>query len=129
MRNQKGYVAGYNGQAVSPQTRSSSGAMLSQHPAGRTLLHPLLDTCREQLTEAGIRPELRTVLAGSGYASEENFAVPMPVACGSSRRWPGPGQGPGPARAPRRTRHLESIRPPPAPPGACDIPAERGTAS
>src|SRR5690349_7274518 len=47
--------------------------MLSQHPAGRSLLHPLLDQCRRQLAEAGIRPKLRTVLAGSGYVSEENF--------------------------------------------------------
>jgi hypothetical protein len=47
--------------------------MLSQHLAGRTLLHPLLDTCRQQLTQAGIHPKLRTVLADSGYVSEENF--------------------------------------------------------
>jgi hypothetical protein len=40
----------------------------------RTLLHPVLDTCRQQLAQAGIRPTLRTVLAGSGYVSEENFA-------------------------------------------------------
>jgi IS5 family transposase len=49
------------------------GAMLSQHPVDRTLLHPVLDACRQQLTEAGIRPRLRTVLADAGYASEENF--------------------------------------------------------
>jgi hypothetical protein len=74
MRNQKGYVAGYNGQAVVTADQVIVGAMLSRHPVGRTLLHPLLDTCRQQLTEAGIRPELRTVLADSGYVSEENFA-------------------------------------------------------
>src|SRR6185437_9559932 len=51
-----------------------AGAMLSQHPAGRTLLHPLLDQCRGQLAEAAIRPKLRTVLADCGYVSEENFA-------------------------------------------------------
>ena len=49
------------------------GVMLSQHPVDRTLLHPLLEVCRRQLTEAGIRPRLRTVLADSGYVSEENF--------------------------------------------------------
>jgi Transposase DDE domain len=48
--------------------------MLSQHPVDRTLLHPLLDTCRQQLTEAGIKPRLRTVLADAGYVSEETFA-------------------------------------------------------
>ena len=74
MRNQKGYVAGYNGQLVVTAQQVIVGAMLSQHPVDRTLLHPLLDTCREQLAQAGIRPRLRTVLADSGYVSEENFA-------------------------------------------------------
>jgi transposase len=73
MRNQKGYVAGYNGQLVVTADQVIVGAMLSQHPVGRTLLHPLLDTCRQQLTQAGIRPKLRTVLADSGYVSEETF--------------------------------------------------------
>ena len=41
MRNQKGYVAGYNGQAVVTVQQVIVGAMLSQHPAGRTLLHPV----------------------------------------------------------------------------------------
>jgi len=74
MRNQKGYVAGYNGQLVVTTGQVIVGAMLSQHPAGRTLLHPLIDTCRQQLAEAGIEPRLRTVLADAGYVSEDNFA-------------------------------------------------------
>jgi Transposase DDE domain len=73
MRNQKGYVAGYNGQLVVTAQQVIVGAMLSQHPVDRTLLHPLLDTCRQQLAEAGIRPKLRTVLADAGYDSEESF--------------------------------------------------------
>jgi transposase len=73
MRNQKGYVAGYNGQLVVTGQQVIVGALLSQHPVDRTLLHPVLDTCRQQLTAAGIRPRLRTVLADAGYASEDNF--------------------------------------------------------
>lgn len=73
MRNQKGYVAGYNGQLVVTADQVIVGAMLSQHPVDRTLLHSLLDTCREQLAGAGIRPKMRTVPADSGYVSEENF--------------------------------------------------------
>jgi transposase len=73
MRNQKGYVAGYNGQLVVTADQVIVGAMLSWHPVDRTLLHPLLDTCRQQLTAAGIGPKLRTVLADAGYASEDNF--------------------------------------------------------
>jgi transposase len=110
MRNQKGYVAGYNGQAVVTADQVIVGAMLSQHPVDRTLLHPLLDTCREQLTQAGIRPRLRTVLADSGYASEENFAradadglrLLAPLA-----KDPGKDQGRHRGHAPRRTRHLD----------------------
>jgi Transposase DDE domain len=106
MRNQKGYVAGYNGQAVVTADQVIAGAMLSWHPAGRTLLHPLLDQCRDQLAAAGIWPKLRTVLADSGYVSEENFAradqdklrLLAPLAKDPAR--------PG-GHAPRRTRHLD----------------------
>jgi Transposase DDE domain len=74
MRNQKGYVAGYNGQLVVTAQQVIVGAVLSQHPVDRTLLHPVLDTCRQQLAEAGIGPKLCTVLADSGYVTEDNFA-------------------------------------------------------
>lgn len=73
MRGQKGYTAGYNGQLVVTQQQIIVGAMLSQHPVDRALLHPVLDICRQQLIEAGIPPALRTVLADAGYASEDNF--------------------------------------------------------
>ncbi len=38
------------------------------------MLHLLLDQCRGQLVAAGIGPKLRTVLADSGYVTEDNFA-------------------------------------------------------
>jgi transposase len=106
MRNQKGYVAGYNGQLVVTADQVIVGAMLSQHPVDRTLLHPLLDQCRDQLAAAGIRPELRTVLADAGYVSEENFAradtgklrLLAPLAKDPGRRY---------VRTPKRARHLE----------------------
>ena len=106
MRNQKGYVAGYNGQAVVTADQVIVGAMLSQHPVDRTLLHPLLDQCRDQLAAAGIGPKLRTVLADSGYASEEAFAradqdklrLLAPLAKDPAR--------PG-GRPPKRARHLD----------------------
>ena len=132
MRNQKGYVAGYNGQAVVTADQVIVGAMLSQHPVDRTLLHPLLDTCRQQLTQAGIRPKLRTVLADSGYVSEENFTradadglrllAPLAKDPGKRRtRTPAARPAPGPASGHRprqaapapspRTRRLQAPRP------------------
>ena len=94
----------------SPRSRSSSARCCPGTPVDRTLLHPLLDTCREQLTEAGIRPRLRTVLADSGYVSEDNFAradadglrLLAPLA-----KDPGKDPGRRHGRAPRRTRHLD----------------------
>jgi Transposase DDE domain len=108
MRNQKGYVAGYNGQLVVTCQQVIVGAMLSQHPVDRTLLHPLLDTCRQQLAEAGIRPKLRTVLADSGYVSEQSFAradaaglrLLAPLAKDPGRRR---------IRTPQRARHLDQF--------------------
>jgi hypothetical protein len=106
MRNQKGYVAGYNGQAVVTAQQVIVGAMLSQHPVDRTLLHPLLDQCREQLDAAGIRPQLRTVLADAGYVSEENFAR---ADTGKLRLLAPLAKDPARAggRPPKRARHLE----------------------
>jgi hypothetical protein len=108
MRNQKGYLAGYNGQLVVTCQQVIVGAMLSQHPVDRTLLHPLLDTCRQQLTEAGITPRLRTVLADAGYVSEETFArgdadglrLLAPLAKDPGRRR---------ARTPKRALHLDKL--------------------
>jgi hypothetical protein len=74
MRNQKGYLAGYHGRLVVTAQQVIVGALLSQHQVDRTLLHPPPGTCRQQLADAGIRPQLRTVLADAGYVSEENFA-------------------------------------------------------
>jgi hypothetical protein len=108
MRNQKGYVAGYNGQLVVTAQQVIAGAELSQHPVDRTLLHPLLDTCRQQLTEAGIRPELRTVLADSGYVSEDNFAR---ADTGGLRLLAPLAKDPGlrHQRTPRRARNLDRL--------------------
>jgi transposase len=120
MRNQKGYVAGYNGQLVVTAGQVIVGAMLSQHPVDRTLLHPLLDQCRDQLAAADIRPKLRTVLADAGYVSEETFTraeqdnlrLLAPLAKDPGR--PGTRRGarvkyldqyPATARAIRRIRH------------------------
>ena len=115
MRNKKGYVSGYNGQLVVTCQQVIVGAMLSQHPVDRTLLHPLLDTCRQQLTEAGIRPKLRTVLADAGYASDTNLTCPGPdrlIALGTchqqhttARDHPAHGDPPEHATARQRMHH------------------------
>lgn len=69
--------------------------------------HPLAGTCRQQLTEAGLRPALRTLLAG-----------PDKLDC--LRRWPKTPARPG-GRPPNTPG--TSIRPPSAPGSAWPIPA------
>jgi hypothetical protein len=108
MRNQKGYMAGYNGQLVVTAQQVIVGAVLSQHPVDRTLPRPVPDTCRHQLAGAGIEPKLRTVLADSGYVTEDNFAhadtdgprLLAPLANDPGRRH---------ARTPRRPRNLDRL--------------------
>jgi hypothetical protein len=122
MRNQKGYVAGYYGQLVVTAQQVIVGAALSQHPVDHTLPHPRLDTCRQQLAEARIEPKLRTVLADSGYVSEDNFAradtdglrLLAPLAKDPARRY---------VRAPSGPGTWTGSRPPPGLGGACGIPA------
>ena len=108
MRNQKGYVAGYNGQLVVTAQQVIVGAVLAWHPVDRTMLHPVLDVCRQQLAEAGLCPKLRTVLADSGYVSEDNFAragtdglrLLAPLAKDPARRH---------HRTPQRARNLDRL--------------------
>ena len=47
-------------------------ALQQRLPARRR--HPTLQVCRRQLSAAGIRPKLATVVADSGYVSEAAFA-------------------------------------------------------
>jgi len=115
MRSQKGYVAGYNGQLVVTTGQVIVGAMLSRHPVDRTLLHPLLDRCRDQLAAAGIRPKLRT-RAGRlrlrqradlrprrrRWAARAAGQRPRPALRPNSPAGPAP--GPVPSHRPRRRR-------------------------
>jgi hypothetical protein len=58
---------------VSLGTLSLDGTKLAGNAAQKAN-RTLPGQCRDQLAAAGIRPRLRTVLADSGYISEENFA-------------------------------------------------------
>jgi len=79
MRNQKGYVAGYNGQLVVTTQQVIVGAVLSQHPVDRTLLHPVLDTCRQQNHDLAARicgPDLRVCPANTTLCDTLVYAFP-----------------------------------------------------
>jgi hypothetical protein len=67
-----------------------------------------VSTCRQQLAQAGIEPKLRTVLADSGYVTEDNVAhadtdglrLLAPLAKDPGRRY---------ARTPQRPRNLDRL--------------------
>jgi hypothetical protein len=106
MRNQKGYVAGYNGQAVVTAEQVIVGAMLSRHPVDRTRSTRCPISAGTSWRQPGSGPGLRTVLADSGYVSEENFAradqdrlrLLAPLAKAPDRHR---------SRPPKRARHLD----------------------
>ena len=126
MRNQKGYVAGYNGQLVVTGGQVIVGVMLSQHPVDRTLLHPLLDTCRQQLTDAGIKPRLRTVLGRRRLRQRGDLRprrLRRAAAAGAAGQDPA-GSDPGSRNGPCI---WTSSPPPPLPGGGCCIPAAATT--
>ena len=129
MRNQKGYVAGYNGQAVVTADQVIVGAMLSQHPVDRTLLHPLLDHVPGAAGRG--RDPARSCAPCSptpGTPARRPSPAPIRTSCGCSRRWPKTPAGRAGAR-PRGPGTWTSIRPPPAPSAACGIPAGGRTTS
>lgn len=113
-------LPGYNAQAVVTDDQVVIGALLTQAPIDHGLLHPVLDTCRTQLRQAGIAPVLHTVLADAGYGSEADFTrgetdrlrLLIPLAKDTYRvRGADPDKGrdlrhlPATARAQRRLRH------------------------
>src|SRR5260370_38204292 len=102
MRNQKGYLAGYNGQLVVTAQQVIARVMLSRHPVDRTLLHPLPGTCRQQPTAAGLGPHLRTPLAGSASPTGDTSAR---ARTGGLRPLPPPPRGPATPGAPPPARH------------------------
>jgi transposase len=73
VRSKNTMIVGYNAQAVVTVDQIIVGATVMQKEVDYTLLHQVLDTARDQLTAAGVRPKLRTVVADSGYVSETAF--------------------------------------------------------
>ena len=56
-----------------PCSATGSAFLDAAHPVDRTQPQSVLDVCRDQPTAAGITPKLPTMLADSGYVSEDNF--------------------------------------------------------
>jgi hypothetical protein len=120
MRNQKGYVAGYNGQLVVTAQQVIAGAVLSQHrPAA-----PCCTRCPRPAASSwpapGSAPSCALSSPAPGMSARRTSPAPAAMACGCSRPWPKtlPGAASAPPSGPAT---WTGFRPPPAPPGACTI--------
>jgi hypothetical protein len=127
MRNQKGYVAGYNGQLVVTGGQVIVGAMLAQHPAGRTLLHPLAIPAASSWPRPGSTRGCAPCWLTPGTSARRPSPAPTRAACGCSRRWPKTPAG-EPA-LPNAPCTWTGFRPPPAHGGVCAILAASRTTS
>jgi hypothetical protein len=74
VRSKNTMVVGYNAQAVVTLDQVIVGATVLQSEVDRNVLHDVLAVTRDQLTAAGLRPRLRTIVADSGYVTEDAFA-------------------------------------------------------
>jgi len=105
MRNQKGYVAGYNGQAVVTAQQVIVGAMMSQHPAGATCSTRCLISAGTSWTRRGSGRSCAPCSPVPGTSARRTSPAPTKTNCGCSRRRPKTPAGP--ARPLKRARHLE----------------------
>ncbi len=73
MKTRKGYVQGYNGQAVVTENQVIVAAELTQQENDMHQLHPMLNKAQENLEEANAEGKIENVLADAGYCSDDNL--------------------------------------------------------
>ena len=74
MSTTKGFVQGYNAQAVANDEQVVVSAEVTDEHNDSGQLHPMIEATNASLAEAGIKDRPERLLADAGYASEENFA-------------------------------------------------------
>lgn len=78
MKTAKGWVQGYNGQAIVNQHQIVLACDVSQDCGDVQLYQPMTDRLTQTLTAAEIKAEAELVLADAGYWSEANATSPGP---------------------------------------------------
>lgn len=75
MSTAKGFVQGYNAQAVANDEQVIVSAQVTDEHNDSGQLHPMIKATNASLAETGIQDRPEKLLADAGYASEENFAA------------------------------------------------------
>jgi Transposase DDE domain len=78
MSTARGWVQGYNAQAIVNPRQIVLAYQVSQDANDTQLYQPMTDTLEQTLTAAGITAEVELVLADAGYWSEANVTSPGP---------------------------------------------------
>ncbi|MGH8301679.1 MAG: transposase [Steroidobacteraceae bacterium] len=79
MKSQKGWLQGYNAQAIVDLNQIVIACTVSQNTNDIELYQPMLEALKRTLNDAGIPPEqIELILADAGYCSEDNLTAPGP---------------------------------------------------
>jgi transposase len=78
MTTQKGWVQGYNGQAIVNTNQIVLACEVSQDAGDVQLYQPMTDALAQTLAAAGINADVELMLADAGYCSEANLTTPGP---------------------------------------------------
>ena len=78
MKTRRGYVQGYNAQAVATEDQIIVAAEVTTDENDVGQLHPMLAATANELRAAGVEEAVGAALMDAGYCSEENLAAADP---------------------------------------------------
>ncbi|MDR4509207.1 MAG: transposase [Candidatus Brocadiaceae bacterium] len=91
MKARRGYVQGYNAQAVVTQEQIIVAAELTQEENDVNQLHVMFKKAKEHVSEVGIKDTFRAGLVDAGYFSEGNMKKDFPdkleLFCATKKDW------------------------------------------
>lgn len=75
MSNKRGFLQGYNVQAMATQDQVVVAAEIADNAADVGQLHPMIGAAQDTLRAAGVTAAIRTVVADAGYLSDQNLTT------------------------------------------------------
>lgn len=73
MKTPKGYIQGYGAQAVANENQVVLAAEVTSEQNDYEQLHPMIATMQQNLEAAGVKQKVGTLVADSGYLSDDNL--------------------------------------------------------
>lgn len=74
MKTRKGFIQGYNAQAVVNEEQIIIAAEVTQEENDWSQLHPMIEKAKENLAKAGVEKKIKKLTADAGYGSEDNLS-------------------------------------------------------